>query len=147
MAPDTQAPAEYLKHPGRLATTVFARSEPPIIAPAGSNGDASLTSTTNPTFLLVLFQTTLVPTLTQKIEFPFAPGILGVAEVESDVRFTSTTQGVVGDPQVLAGVHIEAGFGSEQAYLALGFLSSAMAEFTTRANGRSNPAHRIVEKL
>src|SRR5208283_332969 len=139
MAPDTQAPAEYLKHPGRLATTVLARSEPPMIAPAGSNGEVSLGSTTNPTFLLVLFQMTVVPTFTQKVELPLAPGMLGVAEAESAVRFTSTTQGVVADPQVLAGVHIEAGLGSEHAYLALGFLSSAMAAFTNSANERSNP--------
>ena len=146
MAPDTQAPAEYLKHPGRLATTFLALSEPPIIAPAGSNGEASLTSTTNPTFLLVLFQMTVVPTLTQNVESPLAPGMLGVAEAESAVRFTSTTQGAVGDPQVLAGVHIEAGFGSEQAYLALGFLSSAMPEFTNSASGTNKPTHRIAEK-
>src|SRR5271167_1186867 len=145
MAPDTQAPAEYLKHPGRFATTVFSRSEPPMMAPSGSNGDASLTSTTNPTFLLLLFQTTVVPTLTQNVEFPLAPGMLGVAEAESEVRFTSTTQGVVADPQVLAGVHIEAGLGSEHAYFALGFLSSARPAFASRVNGRSNPAHRIAE--
>ena len=80
-----------------------------MIAPAGSNGEVSLGSTTKPTFLLVLFQMTVVPTLTQKVELPLAPGMLGVAEAESAVRFTSTTQGVVADPQVLAGVHIEAG--------------------------------------
>src|SRR5271156_5393831 len=117
-----------------------------MMAPAGSNGEASLGSTTNPTFLLVLFQTTVVPTLTQKVEFPLAPGMLGVAEDEFAVRFTSTTQGVVADPHVLAGVHIEAGSGSEQAYLALGFFSSARPAFASRVNGRSNPAHRIAEK-
>src|SRR5208283_625714 len=128
-----------------FATTDFSRSDPPMMAPSGSNGEASLTSTRNPTFLLLLFQTTVVPTLTQKVELPFAPGMLGVADAESAVRFTSTTQGVVADPQVLAGVHIAAGFGSEQAYLLLGFFSSAIPRLAKKTIASSSPAHRIAE--
>ena len=118
-----------------------------MMAPSGSNGDASLTSTTNPTFLLLLFQTTVVPALTQNVEFPLAPGMLGVAEAEFAVRFTSITQGAVADPQVLAGVHMAAGFGSEQAYLGLGFFSSAIPRFAKKTSGSSSPAHRIAEEV
>ena len=87
------------------------------MAPAGSNGDAGPKSTKKPFSFSVLIQFTLVPTFTQKREFPLAFGMLGVAEADSDVRFTSTVQGVEGDPQVLAAVHSCAGFTSKQAYL------------------------------
>ncbi|HEY6369414.1 MAG TPA: hypothetical protein VIX37_02455 [Candidatus Sulfotelmatobacter sp.] len=58
-----------------------------------------------------------MPTFTQKNELPWAFGMLGVEEAESDVRFTSTAQGLEADPHVFAAVHICAGFGSEHAYL------------------------------
>jgi len=64
-----------------------------------------------------LFHTTVVPALTQKVEFPFASWMLGVAEAEFDVRLTSTEQGSELEPHVLLAVQIEEGFGSEQAYL------------------------------
>jgi hypothetical protein len=90
-----------------------------MIAPAGSNGDAGPTSTTKPLSLAVLFHVTVVPTFTQKRELPFAFGMLGVEDAESEVRFTSTEQGVEADPHVLAALHSCAGFASEQAYLLL----------------------------
>jgi hypothetical protein len=117
VAPDRQAPAEYLKHPVLFATTETERSEPPMMAPDGSNGDEGPTSTTKPLSFSVLFQVTFVPTFTQKREFPLAFGMLGVADAESDVRFTSTVQGVEADPHVLAAVHCCTGFASMQAYL------------------------------
>ena len=43
--------------------------------------------------------------------------MLGVAEAEPAVRLTSTEQGSEADPHVLLAVQIDAGFGSEQAYL------------------------------
>jgi hypothetical protein len=62
---------------------------------------------------------TVVPTFTQKSEFPFAFGMPGVEDAESAVRFTSTVQGEEADPHVLLAVHSCAGFASEQAYLLL----------------------------
>jgi hypothetical protein len=44
----------------------------------------------NPVFFDEDIQVTVVPVLMQKREFPFAAGILGVAEEEYAVRFTST---------------------------------------------------------
>src|SRR5271168_1208347 len=117
MAPDMQAPAEYLWHPGFLATTETVRSVPPIMAPPGSNGEAVPRSTTKPMFLPVLFHCTVVPTFTQKSELPLAFGISGVDEAAFAVRFTSTPHGVDAEPQVLAAVHNCAGFGCEQAFL------------------------------
>jgi hypothetical protein len=57
----------------------------------------------------------------------------------------------VADPQVLAGVHIAAGFGSEQAYFGLGFLSSAIPgiakeRLAKKTSGSFIPAHRIKEE-
>jgi hypothetical protein len=77
--------------------------------------------------LVSLFQTTVVPDFMQKLEFPLAPGMLGVAEAAFDVRFTSTEQGSEGDPQVLAAVQRLAGLGSEHAYLPLLFFVCASA--------------------
>jgi len=90
-----------------------------MMAPGGSNGDAGPTSTTKPLSFSVLFHVTVVPTFTQKRELPLAFGMLGVDDVESEVRFTSTVQGVEADPHVLAAVQSCAGFASEQAYLLL----------------------------
>src|SRR5260221_13891691 len=104
MAPDLHAPAEYLRHPALLATTETERSDPPMMVPAGSNGDEAPGSTTKPLFLSVLIHFTVVPTFTQKREFPLAFGMLGVADAASAARFTSTVQGVEADPQVLAAV-------------------------------------------
>lgn len=90
-----------------------------MMAPGGSNGDAGPTSTTKPLSFPVLFQVTVVPTFTQKSELPFGFGMLGVADAEFVVFFTSTLQGLVADPHVLALVHNCAGFTSAQAYLLL----------------------------
>src|SRR5258707_364355 len=54
IAPDRQAPAEYLKHPGLFAATETERSEPPMMAPAGSNGDDGPRSTKKPFSFSVL---------------------------------------------------------------------------------------------
>jgi hypothetical protein len=88
-----------------------------MMAPAGSNGEEGPTSTTNPFSFSELIHVTFVPTFTQNRELPLAFGMLGVEEAESDVRFTSTEQGLEADPHVFAVVHSCAGFGSEQAYL------------------------------
>jgi len=85
---------------------------PPMMAPPGSKGEESLTSTTNPVFLEALFQFNVVPGLTQKREFPLAPGICGVAEAAYAVRFTSTSHGALGDPQVLPALQRDCGLGS-----------------------------------
>ena len=114
-----QAPAEYLKHPGVFATTETERSEPPIMALAGSKGDEEPTSTTKPMSLPVLFHVTVVPTFTQKRALLLPFGMLGVDDAPSAVRFTSTEQGVDADPQVLLALHSCVGFGSEQTYLLL----------------------------
>jgi hypothetical protein len=75
-----------------------------MIAPPGSNGDAVLTSTTKPTFLLVLFHCTVVPALTQKRELLLAPGMSGVDEAAFEVRLMSTPQGAEAEPQVFEAV-------------------------------------------
>ena len=59
----------------------------------------------NPVFFADDCQVTVVPVLMQKREFRFAFGILGVADAEYDVRFTSTLQGTLGEPQVLLSLH------------------------------------------
>jgi len=82
MAPETQAPAEYLKHPSFLATTETGRSEPPMMDLAGSNGEEGPKSTTKPVFLDVLFQVIVVPTFTQKSAFALDFGMLGMAAAE-----------------------------------------------------------------
>ena len=87
------------------------------MAPVGSNGEEGPTSTTKPFSFSELIHVTFVPTFTQKSALPFAPGMLGVEEAESDVRFTSTEQGLEADPHMFAVVQSCAGFGSEQAYL------------------------------
>jgi hypothetical protein len=69
--------------------------------------------------LPVLFHWTVVPALMQKRELPLAFGMLGVAEAALELRFTSTAQGLEGEPQVLPALHNCAGFASEQAYLLL----------------------------
>jgi hypothetical protein len=111
-SPEWQALAEYLKHPVVFATTETACADPPRITPLGSNGEAAPKSTTNPSPLSVLFHWTVVPTLTQNRELPFALGMLGVADAELSVRFTFTLHGLEADPHVLAAVHIWAAFGS-----------------------------------
>jgi hypothetical protein len=115
MAPDMHAPAEYLKQPGVFATTETARSDPPMMAPLGWNGEFGPKSTTNPMFLPVLFHWTVVPTLTQTRELPLAPGIEGVAEAALAVRFTSISHGADVEPQVFAATHSSSGFASVQA--------------------------------
>src|SRR5271167_428376 len=111
MAPETQAPAEYLKHPSFFATTETERSDPPIIAASDPKGEAGPKSTTKPVFLDELCQVTVVPTFTQKGVFALAFGMLGVEEAESAFRLTSTEQGAEADPHVLLGLHICSGFG------------------------------------
>jgi hypothetical protein len=95
-----------LKHPNLFATTETERADPPLIAPVGSNGEEGPISTTKPSPLSVLFHVTVVPTLTQNRELPFAFGMLGVEDAELAVRFTSTLHGLDADPHVLAPVHI-----------------------------------------
>src|SRR5277367_2781071 len=119
MAPETQAPAEYLKHPCFLATTGTERSDPPIMAPSNPKGEEGPKSTTKPVFLDELCQVTVVPTFTQKGAFPLAFGMLGVEETASAVRLTSTEQGSEADPHVLPALHICSGFVSVQIYLPL----------------------------
>jgi hypothetical protein len=58
----------------------------------------------------------LVSTFTEKVEFPFAPGISGVADAALELRLTSTEHGCEGDPQVLAAVHSDSGLGFLPAY-------------------------------
>lgn len=82
--------------------------------PEGSNGDAGPRSTTKPTFLLVLFHCTVVPTFTQKRALLFAFIMEGVAEAALAVRFTSTEHGEP-EPQVVACTHSSSGFASLQA--------------------------------
>jgi hypothetical protein len=114
-----------------------------MIAPPGSNGDALLISTTKPVFFEVLFQFTLVPGLTQKREFPLAPGIWGVAEAEEAVLFTSTSHGVDCDPHVLPALQRDCGSGSVQAYLEL--FDWATAEPVTSKMGSTSKV-RPIEK-
>jgi hypothetical protein len=63
-----------------------------MMAPAGPKGDVVPGSTTKPIFLLVLFQVTVVPALTQKSALLLGAEMLAVEEAPLDVRFTSTTQ-------------------------------------------------------
>ena len=86
------------------------------MAPSGVNGDVAPRSTRKPTFLPVLFHSTVVPALTQKSELLLAPGIPGVDEAPLPVRFMSTLHGVDVEPQVLATLHICAGFASAHVY-------------------------------
>jgi hypothetical protein len=90
-----------------------------MIVPSGtSNGEEGPKSKTNPVFLDELCQVTVVPTFTQNGVFPFAFGMLGVADAElPPLRFTSTLQALVVDPQVELVLHMLPGFDSEQTYL------------------------------
>jgi hypothetical protein len=96
-----------------------------MIAPSGvSNGEEGPKSRTKPVFLDKLCQITVVPTFTQNDAFPLAFGMLGVADAElPPLRFTSTLQALVVDPQVVLALHMLPGFDSEQTYLLL-FLSA-----------------------
>jgi len=109
-----------------LATTDIGRSAPPMIAPSGgSNGEEVPKSRTKPVFLDELCQVTVVPTFTQNDMFCLAFGMFGVADAElPPLRFTSTEQALVVDPQVVLALHMLPGFDSEQTYLLLLFLLS-----------------------
>jgi hypothetical protein len=98
-----------------------------MIAPSGgSNGEEGPKSRTKPVFLDELCQVTVVPTFTQNDMFPLAFGMLGVADAElPPLRFTSTLQALVVDPQVVLALHMLPGFDSEQTYLLALFLLSA----------------------
>src|SRR5580700_7285031 len=98
--------------------TAIGRSAPPMIAPSGvSNGEDGPKSRTKPVFLDELCQVTVVPTLTQNDAPSFAFGVFGVADAELlPLRFTSTLQALVLDPQVVAALQMLAGFDSEQTY-------------------------------
>jgi len=68
-------------------------------------------------FLDELCQVTVVPTFTQNDMFSLAFGMFGVADAELlPLRFTSTLQALVLDPQVVAALHMLPGFDSEQTY-------------------------------
>src|SRR5271169_6793857 len=109
-----------------------------MMVPGGSNGEDAPGSMRNPVPLDEDCQVTVVPALTQKRSFPFAPGMLGVAEDEYEVRLTLTVQGVDADPQVLPALHILAGLGFAQASLLLSFLSSAAAKLAISRTGNSS---------
>jgi hypothetical protein len=71
-------------------------------------------------FLDQLWQFTVVPTFTQNEAFSLAFGMLGVADAElPPLRFTSTLQALVLDPQVVLALHRLPGFDSEQTYFLL----------------------------
>src|SRR5664279_1851978 len=86
-----------------------------MMVPGGSNGEEAPGSMRNPVPLDVDCHVTVVPAFTQKRSFPFAPGMLGVAEDEYEVRFTFTVHGAEADPHVLSVLHKLAGLGFEQA--------------------------------
>src|SRR4029077_9002476 len=83
------------------------------------NGEDGPKSKTKPVFLDTLFQFTVLPDFTQKGWFPFAFGILGVAEASEAVRFTSTVHAVPEAPHVFSALQMASGFGSEQRYFSL----------------------------
>ena len=105
----------YFTQPGVLATTETALALPPMTVPGGSNSEEAPKSIRNPVSLAEDIHVTVVPVLTQNSELPFAPGMLGVAEEECEVRFTSTEHGVEAEPQVLSALQRLAGLGFEQA--------------------------------
>src|SRR5262249_27634247 len=143
MAPETQAPAENLKHPGFFATAETGRSEPPMIVP-WSNGEEGPKSRTKPTFLDSLFQVTVVPTFMQKGLFALAPAIPGVTEAALPARLMSTLQGAEADPHVVSALHICPGSCSEQTYLLLSFsFSFAPMEVATRTGDNRSKLHHI----
>jgi hypothetical protein len=77
-----------------------------MIAPGVSNGDAGPKSMTKPVFLDELSHITVVPTFTQKIVFPLAPGMFGVADAQLlPFRLISIRHGSELDPHVLAALH------------------------------------------
>jgi hypothetical protein len=115
-----------------------------MMAPAGSKGDGVPGSTIKPMFLAVLFQVTVVPTITQKGALLLAFWVLGVEEAPSPVRFTLTTHGVEDDPHVLAALHNCAGFGSVHAYLLL--FDCAPATFGRKTSGNGSRAHPIAKR-
>lgn len=79
-----------------------------------SNGEEFPKSRTNPVFLDVLLKIIVVPALTQKGALPLAFGMFGAAEAESPpARLISTSQGDVGEPQVLDPLQILWGFVAE----------------------------------
>jgi len=81
-----------------------------------SKGEADPMSTMKPWCFVSLLQITVVPAFTQKVELPFAPGMLGVAEAAFAVRFTSTEHGSNVDPHVVAAVQAAVGSASVHAY-------------------------------
>ena len=83
---------------------------------ASEKGEDRPKSKTKPVFFDPLFQLTAVPAVTQKGAFPFAFGVLGVAEASEAVRLISTVHGVEADPHVFSAVHMDCGLGSEQRY-------------------------------
>jgi hypothetical protein len=116
-----------------------------MMAPAGSKGEEGPPiSTTNPVSLPVLFHVTLVPGFTQNSALALGFSMLAVEDDAFAVLFTSTTQGLVGDPQLLSPLHSCAGFGSEQAYLLL-FWAAALFTHTSDNNKIALPIskHRL----
>ena len=81
-----------------------------------SNGDVGPMSTTKPWCFVSLFQITVVPAFTQKVELPFAPGMPGVAEAAFEVRFASTEHGSDADPHVVLAVQAAVVSSSVHAY-------------------------------
>jgi hypothetical protein len=94
--------------------------------------------------LVSLFQVTLVPTFTQKEEFPFAPGMLGVAEAAWEVRLTSTEHGSEDDPHVVAAVQSAVGSGSRQAY-AFFFCAWADSLWASKTSGNAITANLMAQ--
>ena len=81
-AASLHALTENLKHPGLFTTTETGRFEPPVIVVWDSKGVFSPKSKMKPVLLELLCQVMVVPAFTQKGAFPFASGILGVADAE-----------------------------------------------------------------
>src|SRR5271154_1900768 len=69
--------------------------------------------------------------------------MLGVAEAEFAERLTSTEHGSELEPHVLLAVQIEAGFGSEQAYLLFLFCACAPGFRPNPANTKANTIYPI----
>src|SRR5271165_5559078 len=117
IAPGKNAPASYLKQPGVFAFTVICLLAPPIIGSSGSNGESVPKETMKPVFLFEVIQTVVVPFLMQKNWLFFALGIPGFTLEELPDLVMSTVQGAEAEPQVLAAVHMPAGFASSHTYL------------------------------
>src|SRR6202167_4261883 len=116
------------------------RVAPPIIASSEPKAAGDPKSTTKPVFFCVLFDTIFVPVLTQNVLFALASAIPGVAEAPSPLRFTSTTQGLVLDPQVLPELHSDCGSVSEQAYLS--FCASAATQLKSSRRQVTGPVRK-----